>query len=65
VLVTREARELAKLMVAHGVNLVYGGGSRGVMGMIASSVDHAGGKVTGIIPEVCPPPCCTHLAIDP
>lgn len=45
------ARRLGELMAADGVGLVYGGGSRGLMGAVATSVlDHAG-HVTGIIPE--------------
>jgi uncharacterized protein (TIGR00730 family) len=45
------ARRLGALMAADGVGLVYGGGSRGLMGQVANSVlDHAG-HVTGIIPE--------------
>lgn len=45
------AVELARLMVAQGWNLVYGGGSIGVMGIMADTVIAAGGKVIGIIPE--------------
>lgn len=32
-------------------DLVYGGGTTGVMGVIASSVIEAGQKVTGVIPK--------------
>jgi uncharacterized protein (TIGR00730 family) len=34
-----------------GVGLVYGGGSRGLMGAVATAVLDHGGHVTGIIPE--------------
>lgn len=30
--------------------LVYGGGSSGIMGVVSSTVLHAGGRVTGVIP---------------
>lgn len=45
------ARRLARLMVARGWSLVYGGGSVGLMGIIADAVQAAGGEVIGIIPE--------------
>lgn len=38
-------------MVAHGLNLVYGGGTRGIMGQVANACLQNGGHVTGIIPE--------------
>jgi uncharacterized protein (TIGR00730 family) len=43
--------ELGELLVARGVSLVYGGGSVGLMGLLADTVLAAGGKVTGIIPR--------------
>src|SRR6266850_1980068 len=45
------ARRLGELMALDGVGLVYGGGSRGLMGAVATSVLDHGGHVTGIIPE--------------
>jgi uncharacterized protein (TIGR00730 family) len=44
------AREFGRLLAAEGVGLVYGGGSRGLMGAVATSVLDHGGHVTGIIP---------------
>jgi uncharacterized protein (TIGR00730 family) len=44
------AAHLGKLLVARGLELVYGGGSVGLMGVIADAVLAAGGKVTGVIP---------------
>ena len=38
-------------LVAHGWGLVYGGGNRGVMGVLGRSVKAACGHVVGIIPE--------------
>ncbi|MDB5590944.1 TIGR00730 family Rossman fold protein [Enterovirga sp.] len=34
-----------------GIELVYGGGDVGLMGVVARSVLHHGGRVTGIIPD--------------
>ena len=45
------ARRFGEIMAAEGVGLVYGGGSRGLMGAVATSVLDHGGHVTGIIPE--------------
>ena len=44
------ARALGKALAEGGIRLVYGGGSVGMMGAVASSVLDHGGKVTGIIP---------------
>jgi len=45
------ARATARAMVARGVDLVYGGGRLGLMGLIADSVLELGGRVDGVIPE--------------
>ena len=45
------ARRLGEILAADGVGLVYGGGSHGLMGAVATSVLDHGGHVTGIIPE--------------
>src|SRR6202035_5489706 len=42
---------LGKIMAENGIRLVYGGGSIGLMGAIATSVLDHGGIVTGIIPD--------------
>ena len=42
---------LGKLLAESGVRLVYGGGSVGMMGAVATAVLDHGGSVTGIIPE--------------
>jgi len=38
-------------MARRGIGLVYGGGHRGLMGVIADSVLEAGGEVHGVIPQ--------------
>lgn len=45
------AEQLGKNIAAAGANLVYGGGDRGLMGIVARTVEANGGGVTGIIPE--------------
>jgi uncharacterized protein (TIGR00730 family) len=44
-------RATAKAMTEAGVDLVYGGGRLGLMGLLANSVLENGGKVFGVIPE--------------
>jgi len=44
-------RELGKVMAARGIDLVYGGGRLGLMGIIADTVLEHGGKVFGVIPD--------------
>ena len=44
-------RALGRAIAEHGLKLVYGGGTRGIMGAVSSGVMSAGGRVTGIIPE--------------
>jgi hypothetical protein len=45
------AKALGKLFAENDVRLVYGGGSLGMMGAVASAVLDHGGRVTGIIPD--------------
>lgn len=45
------ARATAEAMVREGVDLVYGGGRLGLMGLIADSVLEGGGQVFGVIPD--------------
>ncbi len=48
----REATdELARLLVAERIGVVYGGGGVGLMGALADAVLAEGGEVTGIIPR--------------
>ena len=45
------ARATAAAMVDRGVDLVYGGGRLGLMGVIADAVLAGGGRVYGVIPQ--------------
>jgi uncharacterized protein (TIGR00730 family) len=44
------ARALGTQLAARGLELVYGGGSVGLMGAVADACLQAGGRVTGVIP---------------
>ncbi|MEM7154092.1 MAG: TIGR00730 family Rossman fold protein [Myxococcota bacterium] len=48
--ITAAARELGERLAAEGLELVYGGGTVGLMGLIADTVMAKGGAVTGVIP---------------
>ncbi|MBK8596745.1 MAG: TIGR00730 family Rossman fold protein [Holophagales bacterium] len=45
------ARALGTALVERGLDLVYGGASVGIMGVIADTVLGLGGRVTGVMPE--------------
>ncbi len=45
------AQELGRLLAAQGLELVYGGGRRGLMGALADSALAAGGTVIGVMPN--------------
>src|SRR5258706_15350209 len=48
---TDAAKAMGRALVAGGVRLVYGGGSVGLMGVIADEGLAGGGHVTGVIPQ--------------
>ena len=45
------ARELGQLLAAQQIELIYGGGRVGLMGVLADAVLEAGGRVQGVIPQ--------------
>ena len=45
------AVSVGRLLVERGVELVYGGGNIGLMGVLADAVLGAGGRAVGVIPE--------------
>jgi uncharacterized protein (TIGR00730 family) len=48
----REATaQLARLLAAEGIGVVYGGGGVGLMGALADAVIAEGGELTGVIPR--------------
>ena len=50
-LFTQMATEVGEWIGAHQGQLVYGGGSQGLMGTVARSAKNAGAKVVGVIPH--------------
>ncbi len=45
------ARQVGRALARRGVGLVYGGGSVGLMGIVADAALEAGGEVIGVIPR--------------
>ena len=45
------AREMGEAIVERGLELVYGGGRLGLMGIVADTVINAGGTAYGVIPR--------------
>jgi len=45
------ALELAEIIVKNDLTMVYGGGSIGIMGILADKILSMGGKVIGVIPR--------------
>jgi uncharacterized protein (TIGR00730 family) len=58
-----EAARLGRLLAGADIELVYGGGAVGLMGLIADEVMAAGGSVTGIIPMPLMPKEVAHRGI--
>lgn len=46
------AEAIAETMADNNIALVYGGGNRGLMGIVAETVHHRGGHVIGVIPQL-------------
>jgi uncharacterized protein (TIGR00730 family) len=46
------ARELGTCAAEQGIKIIYGGGSTGMMGAVATAAMEAGGEVMGVIPEM-------------
>lgn len=49
---TEPAKEFARLLVQNKFNLVWGGSDRGLMKVIASTVQESGGKIVGVSMEL-------------
>jgi uncharacterized protein (TIGR00730 family) len=47
-----DAKALGGLLAGNDIALVYGGGNKGLMGVLANAMLEKGGTVTGIIPKV-------------
>ena len=51
-LYSQHAAELAEIIAAKNLTLIYGGGKNGLMGVVANSVIAKQGKVHGVIPQL-------------
>lgn len=51
-LFAKHAKELGRLLATLNIKMVYGGGNKGLMGIIADAVLNNGGKVLGVIPKI-------------
>ena len=58
------ARELARVLSDHGVELVTGGGHVGLMGALADAMLGHGGRVTGVIPQHLMRPEVAHQGLS-
>ena len=47
-----ESKAIGALLADMGIQMVYGGGNKGLMGAVANSCLEKGGKVVGIIPQL-------------
>ncbi|RUM96412.1 TIGR00730 family Rossman fold protein [Pseudaminobacter arsenicus] len=55
---------LGRSIAEAGLRLVYGGGTKGIMGAVADGAYRAGGKITGIIPRFLVNKEATESALD-
>jgi len=55
---------LGRSIAQAGLRLIYGGGTKGIMGAVADGAIRAGGKVTGIIPRFLITKEATESALD-
>ncbi|AZO70672.1 MAG: TIGR00730 family Rossman fold protein [Mesorhizobium sp.] len=55
---------LGRSLAKSGLRLIYGGGTKGIMGAVADGAIKAGGQVTGIIPRFLINREATQIALD-
>jgi len=60
---TDAARTFGTALAARGLELVYGGASVGLMGVVADAALAAGGRVTGVITEALAGPEIAHATL--
>lgn len=54
------ARHMGQVMAARGLQLIFGGGSTGMMGALADAVLDSGGEVVGVLPRLFNKPSMAH-----
>ena len=57
------AYKMGAVLAAHGLQLVYGAGSTGLMGAVADGALENGGQVIGVIPEIFNTPTLAHNSL--
>lgn len=62
--ITAAAKRLGQRLCADGIELVYGGGTVGLMGLVADTVMAGGGAVTGVIPTALFPREIPHRGLS-
>ncbi|MFN3326697.1 MAG: TIGR00730 family Rossman fold protein [Bryobacteraceae bacterium] len=58
------ARQVGQLLAGRGIEVVYGGGHVGLMGVVADSALEYGGRVIGVIPEALAAKEVAHLGLS-
>lgn len=48
---TDEAYKLGRMLAGEGIELIYGGGKKGLMGALSDGAISAGGRIIGVIPK--------------
>ncbi|MEP6711848.1 MAG: TIGR00730 family Rossman fold protein [Ferruginibacter sp.] len=48
----QQTKELGHLLAQKNINVIYGGGNKGLMAAVANATLEKGGTVTGVIPEL-------------
>jgi len=51
-LFAKHAKEIGELIAKHNIQLIYGGGKNGLMGIVADAVLKNNGKAVGVIPSL-------------
>ena len=60
----RVTRELATALVARGTRVIFGGGSVGLMGILADTVLERGGTIIGVLPRALDQVEVTHTGLS-
>ncbi len=60
---TEATEDLGRLLVEHGITLVFGGASVGLMGRLADTVLSEGGEAIGVIPQALVDREIAHLGV--
>ena len=63
-LIIKETKRLVSILVAQEYDLVYGGGSSGLMGLIADEFIAGGRKVIGVRPDILLAEEITHQGVE-